>query len=276
MITAPIAPSVDVASRAMAPAARRVRDLILRASYASGHGHVPTCFSVVEMLLGTYAALRHDPRRPAWPDRDIFVLSKGHAALALYAVLAELGYLEAGELATFGAAGSRLGCHADRLKVPGVEVSSGSLGHGIGVAAGVALAFRIRRSPRRVAVLVGDGEANEGSVWEAVMVATDRRLDNLAILYDDNRSQRRCLQIPNPAERFAAFGCDAIEVDGHDADEVAGALRLTSDRPRAIVCRTVKGWGCRTLEEDVFAWHRRSPTRVEYERLLMELHARAV
>jgi transketolase len=254
-------------------AARRVRASILRASFESGHGHIPTCFSVVEMLLGAYAALRHDPRNPRWPERDLFVLSKGHAALSHYAVLAELGYLEAAELSSFGRAGSRLGCHADRLKVPGVEVSCGSLGHGIGVAAGMALALTVKRSSRRVVALVGDGEANEGSVWEAVMVAADRRLANLAVLYDDNRSQARCLQIPNPAERFAAFDWETRVVDGHDATAVAGALATGGDRPRAVICRTVKGKGCRTLEQDVFAWHRRSPTAAEFEALLAELHA---
>jgi transketolase len=258
---------------AMTRRARRVRQSILRASFESGHGHIPTCFSVVEMLLGAYDTLRHYPRDPAWPERDLFVLSKGHASLSLYAVLAEFGYLDHGELASFGAAGSRLGCHADRLKVPGVEVSCGSLGHGIGVATGMALGLKMKGSRRRVVVLVGDGEANEGSVWEAVMVASDRKLDNLTILYDNNRSQRRCLQIPNPAGRLASFGCDVSEVDGHDEHAVAAALRATSDRPTAVVCHTIKGRGCRTLEDDVFAWHRRSPDAAEFGRLMVELDA---
>lgn len=257
----------------MPPTARRVRESILRASLASGHGHIPTCFSVVEMLLATYGVMRHKVADPHWADRDLFVLSKGHAALSHYAVLAELGYLPVDELATFGAAGSRLGCHADRTKVPAVEVSCGSLGHGIGVAAGMALALKIKHSPRRVYTLVGDGEANEGSVWEAVMVAADRALDNLTVLYDDNRSQTRCLQIPNPADRFEAFGWSAHTVDGHDIDAITAALRVPSSRPKAIVCRTVKGHGCPTLSDDVFAWHRRSPNPAEFDRLMTELHA---
>ncbi|MGE3839980.1 MAG: transketolase [Vicinamibacterales bacterium] len=257
----------------MEAAARRVRESILHASCASGHGHLPTCFSVVEMLLAVYATMRHDPRRPDWAERDVFVLSKGHAALSLYAVLAEHGYLGHEELRSVGHAGSRLGCHADRLKVPGVEVSCGSLGHGIGVAAGMALAWKITRSPRRVFVLVGDGESNEGSVWEAVMVAADRGLDNLTLLYDDNRSQSRCLQIPNPVERFAAFGWNAIDVDGHDIAGIAARLRTPSTRPKALICRTVKGRGCPTFERDVFAWHRRAPTVGERQQLLAELYA---
>lgn len=257
----------------MEPVGRRVRESILHASCASGHGHIPTCFSVVEMLLAVYAAMRHDPRRPDWPDRDVFVLSKGHASLSHYAVLAEHGYLERDELVSFGRAGSRLGCHADRLKVPGVEVSCGSLGHGIGVAAGMALAWKITGSPRRAFVLVGDGESNEGSVWEAVMVAADRGLENLTLLYDDNRSQSRCLQIPNPAERFAAFGWNTIDVDGHDVEEIAAALGSPSTKPKAVICRTVKGRGCPTFERDVFAWHRRAPTPDERQQLLTELYA---
>jgi transketolase len=155
--------------------ALRVRELILRSSMASGHGHIPTCFSVVEMLLAVYATMRHNPNNPQWSERDFFVLSKGHAALGHYAVLAEQGYFDPDELKSFGAAHSRFGCHADRFKVPGIEVSCGSLGHGIGVATGMALALKLRQSPRRVFTLIGDGEANEGSVWEAIMVATALR-----------------------------------------------------------------------------------------------------
>jgi transketolase len=140
----------------------------------------------------------------------------------------------------------------------------------------MALALKTAGSPRRVVVLVGDGEANEGSVWEAVMVATDRGLDNLAILYDNNRSQQRCLQIPNPGERFASFGCAVSEVDGHDERAVAAALRVRRDKPAVVVCHTVKGFGCETLERDVFAWHRRSPSAAELDHLLQELHAQTV
>src|SRR3974377_363992 len=127
----------------MTPACREIRKNILRASRASGHGHIPTTFSVVEMLCAVYETMKYDPANPHWPERDIFILSKGHAALGFYAVLAYYGYLKTEELSTFGAFQSRLGCHPDRLKVPGVEVSTGSLGHGIGIAVGMALAFRI-------------------------------------------------------------------------------------------------------------------------------------
>jgi len=255
------------------PDCRKIREDILHCAAASGHGHVPTSFSVVEMLVAVYATMRHDPANASWSERDLFVLSKGHAALGHYCVLASYGYLSREECMTIGTASSRLGCHADRLKVPGIEASTGSLGHGIGLATGMALGLKVRKSPRHVYVLVGDGESNEGSVWEAVMVAVDQKLSNLTILYDDNRSQTRCLQIPNPGERFAAFGCHVCEVDGHDVAAIQAALREPPRGVKAIVCRTRKGHGCATLHKDFHAWHRRSPTRDEHAQLVKELHA---
>ncbi len=257
----------------MTPAGREIRKLILNASRASGHGHIPTSFSIVEMLCAVYDTMRHDPKNPQWPERDIFILSKGHGALGFYAVLAQYGYISAEELKTFGAFQSRLGCHADRFKVPGVELSTGSLGHGIAVAVGVALAFRLQKSSRRVFTLVGDGESNEGSVWEAVAVATHLKLANLAVLFDHNRSQVRSLPIPNPAERFAAFGCDTIEVDGHDLEALKAALTKPASNTRAVIAKTIKGYGCPTLVNNVFEWHRKSPKPDEFEKLMGELNA---
>lgn len=252
---------------------REIRRSILRASRASGHGHIPTSFSIVEILCAVYETMKHDPSNPSWPERDIFILSKGHAALGLYAVLAHSGYFSVEELNTFGAFESRLGCHPDRLKVPGAELSTGSLGHGIAVAVGIALAFKIQKSPRRVFTLIGDGEANEGSVWEAVMVATHQRLENLTILLDFNRSQIRSLQIPNPEERLASFGCHTVQVSGHDVEELKRALIEPAETPKAIVANTVKGYGCPTLTENVFEWHRKSPDGEQFSLLMQELEA---
>lgn len=260
----------------MNPECLKIREHILKASAQSGHGHIPTCFSVVEMLYSVYRQMRHRPHQPDWPERDLFILSKGHAALGLYAVLAHFGYFDPEELGRFGAYQSRLGCHPDRTKVPGVEASTGSLGHGIGIAAGMALALKIRRSERQVYTLIGDGEANEGSVWEALMVAVDQKLTNLTVLYDNNQSQVRCLQIPNPVERLSAFGCQVLEVNGHDLAELEQALATSVQGVRAVVCHTVKGQGCRSISEDMFAWHRRSPNPTELQQLLEELHASAV
>jgi len=260
----------------MTPACLEIRRKILRTSRASGHGHIPTSFSIVEMLSAVYETMRHDPARPRWEERDIFILSKGHGALGFYCTLSHYGYIPEDELRTFGAYQSRLGCHPDRLKVPGVEVSTGSLGHGIAVAVGMALAFRIQRSPRQVYTLVGDGEANEGSVWESIMVATNLRLDNLTILYDNNQSQVRSLPIPNPGQRLAAFGCDVHEVAGHDLPSLKAALATPMKGLKAVVANTTKGFPCPTLMGNIFEWHRKSPTEEQLQQLLGELDAQAV
>lgn len=256
---------------AMTSACREIRRSILNASRASGHGHIPTSLSIVELLCAVYDTIRHDPANPKWPDRDVFILSKGHGALGYYAVLAYYGYFKVEELSTFGAFQSRLGCHPDRFKVPGAEVSTGSLGHGIAVAVGMALAFKLQQSSRQVYTLIGDGEANEGSVWEAVMVATSLRLNNLSILYDFNGSQVRSMHIPNPAERLAAFGCDTVEVPGHNLPALKAALSAPRDRVRAVVAHTTKGYGCSTLVDNVFEWHRKSPNPDELDILMREL-----
>ncbi|MEA2905412.1 MAG: transketolase [Alphaproteobacteria bacterium] len=260
----------------MDPLCKRIRSEILSASHKSGHGHIPTSFSIVEMLFALYSTMRHDPKRPDMAERDIFILSKGHASLGFYCVLAASGYFGFDEVASFGAYQSKFGCHPDRMKVPGVEASTGSLGHGIGLAVGVALAAKISGSPRRVYTLIGDGESNEGSVWEAIMVATNLKLDNLTVLYDHNHSQERSLPIPNPAERFRAFGCDVVQVPGHDVAALKGALATPAKGVRVIVADTVKGHGCRTMIDNVYEWHRKSPKADELVTLMGELDAAAV
>jgi len=252
------------------------RAKILKASHASGHGHIPTCFSVVEMLTAVYGVMRHDPSQPDWEGRDLFILSKGHAALGHYMVLAALGYFPAEDVFSFGNFGTKYGCHADRTKVPGIEMSTGSLGHGISAAVGMALAEKILGSDRQVYVLVGDGESNEGTVWEAIMVAVDQGLSNLTVLYVNNRSQGRALQIENPKDRFVAFGCESIEVDGHDLDALSKALLQPVDKPRVVIANTVKGKGCATLENNTYEWHRKSPDDATLVTLLEELYAPAV
>ncbi len=253
-----------------------IRKEILKISKASGHGHIPTCFSIVELLLSAYGVMNHRPQDPKWDGRDMFVLSKGHGALAHYCVLAHLGYFDVSRVNGFGSFMSDFGCHADRHKVPGIEVSTGSLGHGIGVAAGIALALKIKKSSRNVYTLVGDGESNEGSVWEAVMVAVNRGLDNLTILYDDNRSHARGLQIHTPLEHFRGFGCDVIETPGHDLNALHDALRKPSSTVKVIAARTEKGHGCATLVQNQYGWHRRSPNDEEFNQLMRELDEKSI
>ncbi|MGV8058403.1 MAG: transketolase [Smithellaceae bacterium] len=250
-----------------------IRKQILQVAKESGHGHIPTCFSIVETLWAVYSVLHQDPKNPLWKERDLFILSKGHGALAYYCVLAKLGYFSPDQVSALGGFQSNFGCHADRFKIPGIEASTGSLGHGIGLAVGMSLALKIENSDRRVVTLIGDGEANEGSVWEALLVASNLVLPNLTVIYDDNRSHSRGLQIVNPVEKFSAFGCAVAEVDGHDIDALTAVLRLRSDRTQVVVAHTRKGYGCQTFLDNTYEWHRRSPNETEYRELLEELDA---
>ena len=263
--------------RPMDNISKEIRENILNISHHSGHGHIPTCFSIIEMLRAVYESMRHDPKRPDWAERDIFILSKGHAALGLYATLACYGYFPIEDVFSFGAFESDFGCHADRHKVPGVELSTGSLGHGIGVATGMALGFKLSGSLRKVFVLIGDGESNEGTVWEAAMVAANLQLENLTVLLDNNCSQSRCLPISKPEEKFSAFGFEVVSVEGHDLPAIKDAIQCPVEKaPRVIVAQTIKGKGCPSLEKDVFAWHRRSPNADELKKIIGELNETSV
>tara|TARA_B100002003_G_scaffold58199_1_gene53650 strand:+ start:99 stop:881 length:783 start_codon:yes stop_codon:yes gene_type:complete len=260
----------------MVPACKEIRENIIKASHVSGQGHIPTCFSVVEILYSLYGVIKHNPLCPDWKHRDIFILSKGHASLAHYCVLEEFGYLDDKKVETFGAFMSDFGCHSDKHKVPGVEASTGSLGHGIGIAVGIALAFKIKKSRQKVFTLIGDGESNEGTVWEAVMIAVSLNLDNLTIIYDNNMSHARGLQIHNPAAHFHGFGCETVDIDGHDIDALKKEIVKESSSVRVLIADTKKGYGCNTLLENQYEWHRKSPNDEELELLMMELDEKTV
>lgn len=256
---------------------KEIRAHILNISHHSGHGHIPTCFSIIELLRGVYETMQHNPKKPDCAERDVFILSKGHAALGLYSALAHYGYFPIADVFSFGAFESIFGCHADRFKVPGVELSTGSLGHGIGVAVGMALGFKLSGGSRKVFVLIGDGESNEGTVWEAAMVAANLGLDNLTVLFDNNCSQSRCLPISRPEEKFHSFGFAVLAVDGHNLSDIKEAIQSTAKGvPRVIVAHSVKGKGCQSLEKDFFAWHRRSPNKDELQMLLGELNETSI
>lgn len=255
---------------------KKIREDILRISKTSGHGHIPSCFSVVEILYAVYKTIKHDPKNSSWDERDIFILSKGHASLAHFCVLSHFGYFDRDKVDTFGSYMSDFGCHADRLKVLGIEASTGSLGHGIGMAVGIALALKIKNSTRRVFVLIGDGESNEGSVWEATMVAVNLNLVNLTIIYDNNMSHGRGLQISNPADRFKAFGCETVKVDGHDVAALKKEIKKKNKKVKVIVAHTKKGCGCPTLIANHYEWHRKSPNAEEFCHLMEELDAEAI
>lgn len=264
-------PAADAALREHACAIRRhVVDLAATAEGCHAGGAL-SCADLLAVLF--FDVLRLRPEEPEWPDRDHFVLSKGHAAAALYAALARRGFLPADELRTYAEAGGRLAGHPLR-RVPGVEFPTGSLGHGLALGVGLALADRLDGRPARTFVLLGDGELQEGTVWEALMPAARQGLDNLVAIVDRNEWQISgpteevgCLE-PLP-ERLAAFGWEAAAVDGHDVGAVRDVLRgapLRAGRPTAIVARTVKGRGVAFLE---------GRKRSHYVRLSSQLERRA-
>jgi len=254
-----------------------VRRTIAELTFVTGIGHLPSCFSVVELLIVVYNKfLRHDPKNPQWPDRDYFILSKGHAAATIFTVLAYAGYFPVELLlSTYGKRNSLFGCHPDCNKVPGIEVSTGSLGHGMPLGIGIAMGLKIRKKTNKVFVLIGDGESNEGSIWEAAMVAAHQKLDNVICLLDLNNSQIRCLPMTQLQEKWEAFGWNVVTADGHSLDDLEKAigslLALKNGKPSIVIGNTVKGKGVSFLEKEFLTWHHRAPNKTEYETILKEL-----
>lgn len=239
-----------------------LRRVALTSLIATGGGHIGASFSCIDILRVLYDTVaKHRPSDPLWPERDRVILSKGHGCLAQYVLLSDHGYFDAAELASIGGPGALLGGHPEWGRVPGIEFSTGSLGHGLSAGVGMAFELRRRRSASRVFVVLGDGELGEGSVWEALMSASHHRLTNLYVLVDVNgiQSSGRTTDVLDPgplAERFAAFGCTVREVDGHAATEIEEALATPSDRPVVVICRTVKGRGLDIAENNPL-WHYR-------------------
>jgi transketolase len=259
---------------------RETRRAVVQVVATAGRGHVGAALSIVEILNVLFErVLRYDARRPDWPDRDRFILSKGHGCIAYYVELARKGYFPPSELERFCRPGGILGGHPDHRKIPGVETSTGSLGHGLAFGVGVALAGRMSRRDYRTFVLVGDGECNEGSVWEAALHAHKHALDRLVVLVDANALQsygptREVCDLEPLADKWRSFGFGVRDVDGHDAGAVEAALAelpAAPGRPTAIVCRTVKGKGIKDAENNP-AWHHKSKiTPEEAAMLLAEL-----
>ena len=268
-------------SRATATAAvlsDRIRRIVIEQSKRANVGHIGSSLSVADILGSLYAgALRGDG--PADPERDRMVLSKGHASLALYAALHESGVIDSDELASFCVDGSRLGTHPDHV-VPGVDFSTGSLGHGLSIATGSALAARLSGSARRTFVLMSDAECNEGSVWEAVMFAAHHRLGNLVVVVDVNGQQalgytRDVIDLSPLEQRWSAFGWDVHRLDGHDH----AALRSTIDSlaagdaaPHVLLAQTVFGHGVSYMEREI-RWHYLPMDDGQYATALAELSA---
>jgi transketolase len=244
---------------------RRIRRDIVTSTTAAGSGHPSTSLSMVEIMTVLYfgGVLRYAPSAPDDPQRDRFILSKGHGAPGLYATLAEAGYFPVEELQTLRRLGSRLEGHPNMNRLPGVEASTGSLGQGLSIAIGHALALRLDGTDARVYVMVGDGESEEGQVWEAVMYAGNHELDNLTLIVDRNGYQQTAavdeIQPLDPLDvKLSAFGWEVTVIDGHSLDEVAKAFewaRAVKGAPQAIVANTIKGKGVNFLEERMASYH---------------------
>lgn len=249
----------------------KLRSRIVDLCYQGKDGHIPSAFSIVDILEVLYRKhLRFDPQWPDWPGRDYFVLSKGHGCLALYTVLAENGILTEEHLRGFCTADGILGEHPDTTKVPGAEASTGSLGHGLPFAVGIALGLRVRGMSNRVYVLCGDGECNEGTIWESALVAARLQLGNLAVIVDLNGSAAQILPMDPLAAKWQAFGWQAEDIDGHDPTAIDGALTGLEfnavGQPKVLVAHTLKGKGVPLLEGHG-KWHHRIPDAEEYRQI---------
>jgi transketolase len=260
--------------------ARAVRAHVLRMTSGGRSSHVGSALSCADILTVLYdRVLRIDPADPDWAERDRFVMSKGHAGAALYAVLAQRGFFATEMLDQHYRNGSFLSGHVSHVGVPGVELSTGSLGHGLPVAAGLAWWSRRAGATWRVFVLLGDGECDEGSVWEAAMFGHHHELANLVAIVDYNKLQaigptEQTLRLEPFADKWRAFGWDTVEVDGHDHEQLAEALSTrAADRPRCVLAHTIKGKGVSFMENEV-VWHYQHPSESELRSALDEVGAR--
>lgn len=256
--------------------ARQIRLRDLQAVYEAGAGHIGGEMSAIDILTALYfQVLRIWPDQPKHPERDRFVLSKGHVALALYVTLAKRGFIPEDEISTFLKPHSRLNGHPNCNKVPGVETNTGPLGHGLPVAVGMAKAAKLTGAAYRTYVLTGDGEMQEGSNWEAISSAAQFGLDNLTLIIDHNRFQQgAALSDTNNMAPFGsklqAFGWDVTEINGNDMAEIVPALQHRSDRPHCIVAHTNKGHGISFMQDRV-DWHHKVPNAEQYKIALAEL-----
>ena len=260
--------------------AKRIRIHALQMTSRGGSSHVGAAFSVADILAVLYGGgiLRIDPKNPKWPGRDRFILSKGHAGAAVYAVLAETGFFPVEKLKTHYQDGSDLSGHVSHKGIPGVELSTGSLGHGLGVGVGMAKALKLAGAKHRVFVILSDGECDEGSNWEAILFAAHQRLDNLVAIIDYNKIQSlapvaETLELEPFADKWESFNWAVAEVNGHDHKALRDSfsrLPMRVGKPTVVIAHTIKGKGVSFMENTVL-WHYRTARGEEFERALREL-----
>lgn len=251
---------------------KKLKRLIIKLSYKSKEGHIASAFSILDILYILYdEILRNKTHDMNVGYDDKFILSKGHASLALYAILCKNGYFTQKELNTFCDYNSPFGGHPDKNKIPGVTASTGSLGHGLPVAVGIAMGNRIKGNDSKTFVLVGDGELNEGSNWEAILLAANHNLNNLICVVDHNKSTDRALKMDDLKNKFQSHGWSAVEIDGHNYEQIKSSLsKESSNQPLAIVAHTIKGQGIKKMENNP-EWHHKYPNEKEYMEFIREL-----
>lgn len=259
---------------------KNLRKKIFLAAYSGGVGHLASAFSAVEILQTLYIdrVMNFNSANPDWEQRDYFVLSKGHGSLALYVALAEVDFFPKAELCRFCCSDGILGGEPHMLETPGVEASTGSLGHGLGIAVGIALALKNDKKPNHVYVLVGDGECQEGSIWEAIMSGAAFGLDNLTVIIDHNRIQKmnfieKIIGMDKIDEQIRSFGWHVKNCDGHDTIAIKNTLtdKWEAGKPRCLIAETIKGKGLSLMENNP-AWHWRMPGKKEIKTFMAELN----
>jgi transketolase len=262
--------------------ALQIRSSILTMVHEAKSGHIGGSFSATELVVGLYyEIMRHDPANPAWPKRDRFILSKGHCAPVIYAVLADCGYFPKEDLAHFRRPGSHLQGHPYQPKTPGVEASTGTLGLGLSTALGMALGAKLRNESHFYYVLCGDGELQEGQIWEAALFGSKYKLDNVIAFVDRNYLQtdgntEDVMPLDPLVDKWRAFGWNSLEIDGHDFGQIFEAVERAKDglgKPTMIVANTIKGKGVSFMENQA-EWHSGPPTMEQYTKALEELRAK--
>lgn len=278
-----MAPSTDVQKdvQRLREIAGRLRIDIVEMLYHAASGHPGGSLSCIDLITALYfSRLRHDPKHPDWPGRDRFVLSKGHAVPALYAAMAESGYFPKSQLMTLRQLGSPLQGHPVNTALPGIEAPTGSLGQGLSVAQGMALASKLNGSPFHVYCIIGDGESQEGQIWEAAMSAPKFKLDTLTVFLDYNQGQidgpvKDVMDIEPVMDKWRAFNWNVLEIDGHDMGAILKAIdtaRATTGKPTFVVAHTVKGKGVSFMERQI-SWHGVAPNKDQTDKALAELRA---
>lgn len=260
--------------------AKDIRKQVFKIAYNGGSGHLGGAFSCVEILVSLYfSVLRYDKNNPLWEDRDKVIFSKGHACLSLYAVLNKIGYITDDEINSYCKINSNVGGEPKYMELNGVEATTGSLGRGLSFSVGIAIANKLNKKDNKVYTIIGDGECQEGTVWEAIMSAGYRKLDNLTVILDNNKLQAMgnlddILSIGDIRKSWESFGFYVYEVDGHNIDELIKVfednLKNNIEKPRLIIANTIKGKGV-SLIENVPIWHYRLPSEEELPIFLNEL-----